>query len=304
MVSTWSRIWNQPQGVLLRRILFQVHLWSGLGLGLYVLVVSLSGSILVFRLELLEAATPPPLLVEPLGSALDDEALGTAAERAYPGYRTVQMFRPRRENQAVEIWISSDAGRLERLFDPFTGADLGPAIPPGVRAMSWILDLHDNLLFGEPGRIVNGAAGGLFTVLASTGLVIWWPGRKRWTRSLYVQVRSGWKRMNWSLHSALGFWTAAVLIMWGISGVYLVFPNAFNAAADFIEPFEDDSFEPRTVDEILRWLARLHFGRFGGLGVKLLWAALGVVPPILFASGAIMWWNRVVKKVSSKTVGG
>ena len=130
------------------------------------------------------------------------------------------------------------------------------------------------------------------------------PGRKRWLRSLYVQFGSGWRRTNWSLHSALGFWTAVVLIMWGSSGVYLVFPNPFNAAADFIEPFDDESFEPRTVDEILRWLARLHFGRFGGLGVKILWAALGVVPPVLFATGAIMWWNRIGGKVSSRTAGG
>jgi uncharacterized iron-regulated membrane protein len=110
--------------------------------------------------------------------------------------------------------------------------------------------------------------------------------------------------MNWSLHSALGFWTALVLIMWGFSGVYLVFPDPFNAAADFIEPFDDESFEPRTVDEILRWLARLHFGRFGGLTLKILWAVLGIVPPVLFATGAIMWWNRVVGKVSSKTIDG
>jgi len=35
-----------------RRMLFQVHLWAGLALGLYVFVISLSGSLIVFRREL------------------------------------------------------------------------------------------------------------------------------------------------------------------------------------------------------------------------------------------------------------
>jgi uncharacterized iron-regulated membrane protein len=117
---------------------------------------------------------------------------------------------------------------------------------------------------------------------------------------MYVQIGANWKRVNWSLHSALGFWTALILLLWGVSGVYLVFPDPFNEVADFVEPFDDETFEPRAVDEVLRWLARLHFGRFGGLGVKVLWAAIGLVPPILFATGAIMWWNRVVRKVSAR----
>lgn len=162
--------------------------------------------------------------------------------------------------------------------------------------MSWVLDLHDNLLFGETGRTINGLASAVFTILAATGVVIWWPGRRRWLQSLYVQVGVNWKKTNWSLHSAVGFWTALILLMWGISGVYLVFPNPFNDVADFVEPFDDVNFEPRVVDEVLRWLARLHFGRFSGIGVKALWAGVGLVPPILFMSGAIMWWNRVLGK--------
>jgi uncharacterized iron-regulated membrane protein len=283
-----------------RRALFQLHLWAGLVLGAYVVAVSLSGSVLVFRIELLEAVTPDTVVVEPIGERLDDDALRAAAEVHYAGYRVVQMFKGRFDNQAVEVWLTNPQGRVARLFHPFTGDDLGPAIAPGVRAVSWLLDLHDNLLFGETGRTVNGLAGALFTVLAATGVLIWWPGRGRWFKGMYVQIGANWKRVNWSLHSALGFWTALILILWGVSGVYLVFPDPFNEVADFVEPFDDETFEPRAVDEVLRWLARLHFGRFGGLGVKVLWAAIGLVPPILFATGAIMWWNRVVRKVSAR----
>ena len=52
-----SKRWvHQPQRVWLRRALFQVHLWTGICLGLYVLMISLTGSVLVYRNELFRAS--------------------------------------------------------------------------------------------------------------------------------------------------------------------------------------------------------------------------------------------------------
>jgi uncharacterized iron-regulated membrane protein len=44
----------------LKRAFFQIHLWIGIGLSLYVLVISLSGSVIVFRRELDRAVCPGP----------------------------------------------------------------------------------------------------------------------------------------------------------------------------------------------------------------------------------------------------
>lgn len=291
-MSVLGRWLRQPQSVWLRRALFQIHLWSGIALGIYIFAISITGSILVFRVEMLRSMDQGPVIVEPSGDKLDEEGIRKAALAVYPDHSVTQTFEGRQPNQAVEVWLDRDGSRLQRLFDPFTGEDLGPAVSMGIRLVSWTLDLHDSLLFGDTGHTVNGVASILFTLLTVTGLVVWWPGIRAWPRSLYVQVRSNWKRFNWSLHSAVGFWTVLVLFMWGLSGVYLIFPQPFMDVADMIEPFDPDSFEPRVVDEALAWLARLHFGRFAGLPVKILWAILGLVPPILLITGIIMWWNR------------
>jgi uncharacterized iron-regulated membrane protein len=37
-------------------------LWTGIGVGLYILMISLTGGVLVYRNELYRAATPPPIL--------------------------------------------------------------------------------------------------------------------------------------------------------------------------------------------------------------------------------------------------
>jgi uncharacterized iron-regulated membrane protein len=49
-------------------------------------------------------------------------------------------------------------------------------------------------------------------------------------------------------------------------------------------------------DVVMSWIVPLHFGTFGGVGVKILWVILGLAPPLLFATGALMWWNRVLSK--------
>jgi uncharacterized iron-regulated membrane protein len=49
-------------------------------------------------------------------------------------------------------------------------------------------------------------------------------------------------------------------------------------------------------DTFLRWFYYLHFGNFAGVKTKGLWVVLGLLPPVLFITGAIMWWNRVVSR--------
>jgi uncharacterized iron-regulated membrane protein len=48
-------------------------------------------------------------------------------------------------------------------------------------------------------------------------------------------------------------------------------------------------------DVIMAWVAPLHVGNFGGPGVRIAWLVLGLSPPLLFVTGFIMWWTRVVR---------
>src|SRR5215472_1325662 len=101
-VTFWQRWIRQPQTTWLRRTIFQVHLWSGIGAGLYVLFVSVTGSVLVWRNELAAAATRDPIIVTGSGSPLTDQQLREVVTRAYPGYSVI-ITRPSSPEQAVEI---------------------------------------------------------------------------------------------------------------------------------------------------------------------------------------------------------
>jgi uncharacterized iron-regulated membrane protein len=294
-MTLWTRWMRQPQNVWLRRALFQIHLWSGIGVGLYILVIGLTGSLLVYRVEIMRKITPKPVIVVASGARLSDDQLKDAAARAYPDFTVVNVFRARNPNQAVDVWMKRGTELKQRMFDPYTAKDLGDTVPASIRSMSWILDLHDNLLGGTTGRFINGIGSIGTIVLAITGLVIWWPGVQKWRRSLVIHRKVGWKRFNWDLHSAVGIWSFVFVLLFGVTGAYLCFPEPFGDAADAIQPMTDANAGRRVVDTIMYWLARSHFGRFGGWSTKLIWATFGMAPVILFLTGVVMWWNRVLR---------
>lgn len=326
-LSFGEQFWRRPQSLWLRKAMLQVHLWTGIAVGLYVIAISVSGSALFFRSKILEAA-PGRKVVAGSGRLLAKEELRATALKAYPGYRVGNIWQGSIPGQEVEVWLERGSRQKKRIFDPYTGKDLGESVPYSLQAITWLLDLHVNLLAGPKGRIVNGVAAILLTLLAVTGAVIWWPGVKNWRRSLTVNPRAGWKRLNWELHSAIGFWTFAFLLMWSVTGVYLVFPMPFQKtiqrflpldyyrlvaaeappiSAAPIVPVADEGARPirkrrRPIfhysagDQILRTFYGLHFGNFAGLGTRIVWAIFGLTPVFLFLTGAIMWWNRVLSR--------
>jgi uncharacterized iron-regulated membrane protein len=293
-MSAWEKWKRRPQKVWLRKALFQVHLWTGIGLGLYILLMSVSGSALIFRRELTRSLAREPRVVPGPGARMSEDDLKQSARRAYPDFTVTSVSLRKNPDQAAEIRLERGGKKLQRLFNPYTGADLGDSLRLGFRFVLWLVDLHDNLLAAQTGRLMN-AAGGIFTViLGLTGAVIWWPGIDTWRRSLSFRWKTNPKGFNWTLHSALGFWSFAFFFMWAISGIYLSIPSAFSAAVDFLEPLNPGSRSLRFGDQFLYWLAQAHFGRFAGVGVKIVWTVVGLTPAVLFVTGAFMWWQRVL----------
>ena len=277
-------------------------------LGLYIFTMSVTGSVLVYSNELYRAATPSPIISKDAAPRLTDAELAQAAKHVYQGYDVERMTRPRNPDQAVDVWLRRGKDSKKRLFDPRGGADLGDSVSTSIRLISKTLELHDDLLAGPRGRKVNGIGAGSLLLLAGTGLAIWWPGIKSWRRSLVLHRGVGWKRSIWHLHSMAGFWSFAFIVVFGLSGIYLSFPEAVQDFGDWLQPPTPANAGFRIVDKIIYWLAFLHFGRINGIGIpcrgpgvcdqttKAVWALFGFAPALMFVTGAIMWWNRVLRR--------
>jgi uncharacterized iron-regulated membrane protein len=83
---------------------------------------------------------------------------------------------------------------------------------------------------------VNGVLAGLLLLINLTGMVVWWPGLKAWTRALTVDFARTWRRVNFDLHRAVGFWTLGIVSFWGISGVYFGWSRETSAVVERISP--------------------------------------------------------------------
>jgi uncharacterized iron-regulated membrane protein len=48
-------------------------------------------------------------------------------------------------------------------------------------------------------------------------------------------------------------------------------------------------------NSVLSWISVLHFGRFGGRAIQILWFIMGMALPLLGVTGCLMWWRRVIE---------
>src|SRR5690242_5279848 len=155
-LNLWQRWLRRPQSVWLRRALFQIHLWTGIGTGLYVLMISLTGSAIVFRNEIYKAAGSGARVVEVRGAKLPAEELKRIIRQKYPENTISFVFEGKRPDTVTEVWMERRGERIQHIFDPYSGADLGDSVPRAIRISAWLARLHTDLLYGETGRKVNG----------------------------------------------------------------------------------------------------------------------------------------------------
>src|SRR4051812_26269303 len=103
--------------------MFQIHLWTGIATGLYIVVVCATGSVLVFRRELmLKYANRPRISMRADVKPLTEEQLAAAATRTFPSFTVDKVWRGRRSNTPVDIWMNRGSEKAAHLFDPYTGA--------------------------------------------------------------------------------------------------------------------------------------------------------------------------------------
>lgn len=223
---------HQPRKLWLRRALFQVHLWLGIALVLYGVVISLSGSILVFEDEIRQASLHRESLGAERAAALS--SVVAQAQARFPGRQLTYVGFPQNESPWWALYLSDPRGHSTVAYaDARTGAPL--ALQRRL-FIDWVLDLHVYLLAGRSGFIANCIAGIGILLLAISGFVLWWPGIRTWKTALLVSLGSGWKRINYDLHNVVGIWTLLLVSWWGITAVYFLLPEQVGSVVNAISP--------------------------------------------------------------------
>ena len=233
--STWMR---SPQQVLLRRALFQIHLWSGCILVMYAIVIGLTGSALVFKDELLRKLEPTLYQVVPVARQTTMDATVLRIENSHPGWIAFALRNFDKHTQATELLMRPATGGATPnyrvvSFNPYTGEVLLDRLRYA-GLLGLLSNLHIYLLSGETGLLISGWMALGLLLLCLSGLVLWWPGVQRWVSALVFHRRSSWRRMNFDLHTVIGFWTSAAFILVIITGLDFAFPRPLGRVIEFV----------------------------------------------------------------------
>ena len=229
---------HSPRTSVIRPCLLTIHLCAGLSIGALALVAGLSGAALVYAPELELAAHRT---ADPSRPPLSLDALAATALASHSEFR-LQDIRFDATGAPSVLHIQSSAPRpnaddepaapradLHLLLDPATGTVVR-AVDRRAGAWGFLRRLHHDLLAGRTGRAVNGIGAAALLALCITGAIIWWPGPALWARRVRVARTTNWKRANWDLHNAVGFWLAAGLACFALSGIHFAFPGLTRGA--------------------------------------------------------------------------
>lgn len=238
---------NFRQGTKIRQWTFQLHSWCGLALGLYAIVIGLSGAVLVWQDEL-EAAEYPHFHTGPGGkiSTAPDAALATV-RTAFPEGRPISLTWP---NPGTPFWMSyvllgSEA--REVYVDPSSGQVVGVR-DPRAGWVGWLGRLHTNLLGGSLGRRINTYAACLLLGLCVTGAVLWWPRKGLWR----IDWSGGWWKFFWQAHHVVGVTSVLFIALLSVTGTYFYWSAAYVRAVSAVFARTAEPRVGNTAGSVLR----------------------------------------------------
>lgn len=208
----------------------QIHLWLGLGTGLVVFIISITGCLYVFEEEIRDLTQKEYLYVpvqqKPFAGL--DQIIRNFEQLAPKEKISVIRLTESEPNATVSI---TSKKKKVYYFNPYDGQLVNKG---GADWLSVVLDIHMTLLMGETGKFIQRWSVVIFVLMLMTGLVLWFPNQMRLVKqSISVKWKASFKRVNYDLHNVLGFYASGILIVVSLSGLYFAFKEVKTGVSFF-----------------------------------------------------------------------
>jgi uncharacterized iron-regulated membrane protein len=216
---------------VVRKFLFQLHLWSGLILGILFVLIGLSGSVaLLWRVS--QASLPAVHVTAASSPALDRGLASARATLGLPEYPDATITLPDGSDKPVRIDFGGQMPSV--LTDPGTGRVLATykisETPDWLRTIN---GFHGHLPMRN-GGVLEGWLGLVMAFVGLTGFYLWWPKRGQWKYGFIVQRKSKGLRFYRELHGAAGIWTLVIYLIVTVTGAALDLPVSRRAVVAFL----------------------------------------------------------------------
>lgn len=213
----------------LYRTLWRWHFYAGLFAIPFVIILSISGVIYLFKPQIDHYNNAPFTQLVLTGERASADQHLAAALAAVPGSTFNAYQLPAQTNDAVQILVKA----LKDVFRVYVHPQ-SLAILQVKNEQSGLLkiahDIHGELLLGKTGAVLVELAASWAIVLVLTGLYLWWPRNARGLAAVFYPRLSLKGRLFWrDLHSVVGIWSSLLVLFFLISGLpwALVWGSAF-----------------------------------------------------------------------------
>jgi uncharacterized iron-regulated membrane protein len=356
--------------------LLQIHSIAGLVIGLFILALSLSGALLLFRDDIDATVQKPRVYFSDIiKTTLSLDSCYAIVRQHYPSAQVSNCDLPHNTSLPVSFFIYDPSYKngskvLEVFIHPQTGEILGTrggSDDIKHNFMSWLSAFHSSFHAGKTGEWLLGFFAIIFLLSIITGIILY---RKNIIAVMLFR-KTVWRKNN--LHQLIGTWALLFNLMVGITGFWMqryVFKKEFYKNYDWVntvkpspalffnldsaytqvkkahpqftayviyftsskkgktaiygsnannayihsKKFADVIFLDSTgaiaktrfineIDPADRYdiiNSQLHMGKYGGIGIKILYSLFGLSSALLSITGFLLWRKRRRMQMNSE----
>ena len=285
------------------KIFHKIHLWMALPFGIVMTIVCITGALLIIE-------KPVTTLIEPnfYETKVEEPAPQPAPQRTCTGDcqncktgcgGSTAEASPARSEMAEETEKASQTGMAERHGKAEKGRKGGkqkklPFFENTLKLHRWLLDAPQTKGERTLGKTIVGISIVLFVLDLLTGLVIWWPRKKKSLRNrLKVEFGKGTAHFLHDCHVSLGFWTMAILLLIALTGLTWSFPVWKDAFTGLLGTFVEEK-------EIHGLIFQLHTGTWGGWVSQTIYFICCIIGASLPLTGYYLWLKTKHKHKKKK----
>ncbi|HEY9695460.1 MAG TPA: PepSY-associated TM helix domain-containing protein [Oculatellaceae cyanobacterium] len=243
-----------------REIAFSLHQYLGLFLGIFLVIMGVTGSLLVFGHEIDHLLNPNLFNISPQGQRVPIELVLNNIRQDYPDIKLQSITLPQQATDVYELrMLSSDSSAVNIYADPYKGVILGSRLEDE-GFFNFLFNLHVYLLAGDTGMTIVGIVGLLLLLISISGIIVW-PGWRRFAQGFSIKWSANWRRINFDIHKVAGIFSVVFLLLIASTGSAIAFysfvePTVYSLTRTSLPspPTSQPSagLKPLSVDQILQ----------------------------------------------------
>lgn len=226
----------------MRKILFKWHSVAALVALIPLMVIAITGSILVFKVEIDTLLMPEHMTVavEDDQSRVSLNALIANIESEHAEYLmgSWELFHAEKDENVsradTAYLISKESGYWYKTYiDQYSGKLLSQPVPVEHDITDWLLSLHYTFLLDFTGTVLGSIFAVILLFLAISGIILY---REFWKKLFTLRIRAA-KRIFYSdIHKLFGIVSSPILLILAITGGYYNIAAVVHEVEEHIEP--------------------------------------------------------------------